>query len=378
MARKICDVKKELQLKEKSLVKTQKAFDEIDKECKRLAKAKDRDGFDKKDKERKNMQKALDSLEENIVKFKKVIVDLENGVEEFGKAREKYMTWFGKAKKELDSLLKICEDGAVDADKFGNAVEKAIDNGDVTAAKKALEGALEAAQEAKQAAKAVDKLVEGWGNNEWREQRNLAPSQFDVDNADCKKFDSITQEVYATFKVGDDARNDAKEFADKANTDAEEAKELVEAGGKSADYYRSILDKANSNLQTRIKSYDTTLGGSWGRMLVQNGERLKSEITLVQKDRSPTGIARAAKIVEQASSALPKALASTRKQVKMANDMVNKESSKIPKEFQRAVSAPLNTLRMALMQMVTKQRTVEKGYPEAMKVLKQLEDAIAG
>ncbi len=165
-------------------------------------------------------------------------------------------------------------------------------------------------------------------------KRNIKPTEFGIEPADTRVHDAITKEVYACIARSDAAKRDGKVHIDRAATRVVEAQKMVKAGGKSAALYESILENAKTALAKIVEEYDVGLA-LWIQTIDGGGERYEKEKGLI-KPGDDASLNKALKVVEQSRSALPKVLESSRVRLKHANDLVTRETKKVPPEFENA------------------------------------------
>ena len=184
--------------------------------------------------------------------------------------------------------------------------------------------------------------------------------------------DAITKEVYACIARSDAAKRDGKVHIDRAATRVVEAQKMVKAGGKRRPCTRASSRMPRRALAKIVEEYDVGLA-LWIQTIDGGGERYEKEKGLI-KPGDDASLNKALKVVEQSRSALPKVLESSRVRLKHANDLVTRETKKVPPEFENAVKHAARH-RGAMMQFVVKHKKLEANYAATIQKLDGLEKA---
>ena len=395
----IADVQKLLIEKEKSLASAMDKVKDCEKELKVLLKRqeeaetsakKEKDGKKKAalEKEAKEVaaegervkklvteiKKTIPLTTAKVEEYEKAVETLEEGVKAFGKVRSDFLEWFLKNAEPMmakhQRKIEVC---AENARKRAGTAEAAIEKGDVDGAKEDLELAVNSLEMAEKSFKELGAVIASWAP-EYGEQRNLSPKEYGIETTDTKTYAAVTTEVYACFKRSDAATRDARALIETAQTEVGEASKMVDAGGKSAELFESIIENANKELKTIAQNYADMCEKLWGLTVSGEGKRFDDEKALIKVGDNTT-LNRAFKIAEQARSALPKLIEGARLMVKQANDLVTRQTKKVPPEFQESMKPALGELRGAMMALLVKHKAFEGKYQKAMAKLDELEKA---
>ena len=382
-------IAKELELKQKSLPKTEEAFNNASEDLKK-AEA-DRDKTEKGLKAEKDLKKKK-KLEDSLVEFKQQVEtltkkrdNLEKALDElnksisrlkgeaikaFGESRAEFVEWFKGEQAKVDKIIdqaKRIHDGVIkEVKKTGDLVS----SGEPVKAAEAAGTAGKLVEFAQAEMKKFDELYRAWGTK-FGEQRNLAPKEFGLLTADVQVHKAVTSKVYAVFNAADKARDELSDVIEKASTMSDEAEMILQAGGANLAAYEKMLEKSALMIAAKIKDYNNEFEKSWARMIRDSGSRFDEEIERI-KGKDQGLIQRALKVYEQGSSALPKAYEGLESLVKQINQLATKERSRIPEQFQRPLKSKLDEISQQVMSLVREHATVKPKYEKTMEKLEQL------
>lgn len=385
MPRKIDDIKKELELKRKTIAKTEETIEgmqervtiaakkvsdlrpEID-DLKKLiianekalkdpkTKKENKKGLEKQKQEAEKkvapLEKQLDEAVEEYDATKKRIEMLkqkdapmfqkieeltkeldaaEKGVEEFGKSRAEFKVWYeGELKK-----MKVHVAGAIKAadaaEQLRAATIKAIETGAVEKARQFAANAKKAADLGEKSAEAVIKMHSDLDIKKGK-QRNLNPKAFNVTNVDIKVHEGITKTIYAMFAQEDRWLAHARVKAEEAKESAEEAESWVNIGSRNAKAFETVLNNTLAGVRKMAVDLDGLANRTWGQIIINEGAKIIEMAESVKKN--PTMRPPAIKMVEQASAFVPETLERVRAGVGRINNTCKKAVEGVPSEWQ--------------------------------------------
>lgn len=386
-------IAKELELKRKMLAKNVETLKAAELELKKLQgeleKAEKSVKTEKDQKKLKKLQETASGLKtevENQTKTRDILKDAQSklntsiaglfkeAVAAFGESRQGFLDWFKEASKTavgmIDRAKKMHDAVVEEKEQVGKLLEK----GETMKAAEAAGAAGKFAQATADVGKQFEKLVEQEWTSLLTVQRNLAPLQFGLENDDVQVHKGLTTKVYWVFKERDQFLHEMKAVVESANTEAEEAESILEAGGTNLKAYEKMVAKTAQTVAEAVKKYQGMFETSWPRMILDGGQRLVEETDKFNKGEQDKEVT--LKKYEQGMSAIPKAWETLEGIVTHAAGLVKREQTRLPEQFIRTLKPKIDQMQLIVVALSRKQEQLKPKYELTLQNLAKLGKAV--